>query len=91
MVVDTHALISDNVKFANLTLAIVDEQHRFGVRQRVALSDKGNADLLLMSATPIPRSLALTIYGDLNTTLITDLPAGRKQVDTRLIHPIRRE
>lgn len=91
LVVGTHALISDNVKFANLTLAIVDEQHRFGVRQRVALSDKGNADLMVMSATPIPRSLALTIYGDLNTTLITDLPAGRKQVDTRLIHPSRRD
>lgn len=91
LVIGTHALISEKVTFANLTLAVVDEQHRFGVRQRVALSDKGNADLLVMSATPIPRSLALTLYGDLDTTLIMDLPAGRKLVDTRLIHPSKRD
>ncbi len=91
VVVGTHALIADRVVFANLTLAIVDEQHRFGVRQRIALSDKGNADLLVMSATPIPRSLALTLYGDLNNTIIRDLPAGRRIVDTRLIHPSKRQ
>lgn len=91
ILVGTHALISDNVEFNNLTLAVVDEQHRFGVRQRVALSDKGNADLLVMSATPIPRSLALTVYGDLDVTIIREMPAGRKPVDTRLIHPNQRE
>lgn len=91
VVVGTHALISDNVKFANLTLAIVDEQHRFGVRQRLALSDKGIADLIVMSATPIPRSLALTLYGDLDTTIIEDMPKGRKKIDTRLIHPNHRD
>ena len=91
VVIGTHALISEQVEFGNLTLAIIDEQHRFGVRQRLALSDKGNADLLVMSATPIPRSLALTLYGDLNTTIIRELPAGRKPVDTRLIHPRQRD
>lgn len=88
--VGTHALITEKVKFKNLTLAIVDEQHRFGVRQRLALLDKGNADLLVMSATPIPRSLALTLYGDLETTEIRQLPQGRKEVDTRLVDPRRR-
>lgn len=91
VVVGTHALITDEVKFANLTLAVIDEQHRFGVRQRTALSEKGSADLLVMSATPIPRSLALTLYGDLNTTIIRDLPKGRKPIDTRLIHPNQRD
>ncbi len=90
VVVGTHALITDKVQFANLTLAIVDEQHRFGVRQRLALQGKGNADLLVMSATPIPRSLALTAYGDLDTSEIRDLPQGRQVVDTRLIDPNRR-
>ncbi|HBN95610.1 MAG TPA: DNA helicase RecG, partial [Firmicutes bacterium] len=66
------------------------EQHRFGVRQRSALLVKGNADLLVMSATPIPRSLALTMYGDLDTTEIRDLPAGRQVVDTRLVDPAKR-
>ena len=79
VVVGTHALITDEVKFANLTLAVIDEQHRFGVRQRTALSEKGSADLLVMSATPIPRSLALTLYGDLNTTIIRDLPKAESQ------------
>ncbi len=88
--VGTHALITDQVRFHRLTLAVVDEQHRFGVRQRLALSDKGHADLLVMSATPIPRSLALTVYGDLDTILIPDKPAGRHDVDTRLIHPNNR-
>lgn len=91
LVIGTHALISEKVEFANLTLAIVDEQHRFGVRQRIALTDKGSADLMVMSATPIPRSLALTLYGDLDTTVIYDLPHGRKMIDTRLIHPKQRD
>lgn len=91
VVVGTHALITDKVAFHNLSLAIVDEQHRFGVRQRSALLGKGNADLLVMSATPIPRSLALTMYGDLDTTEIRDLPAGRQVVDTRLVDPLRRD
>jgi ATP-dependent DNA helicase RecG len=89
--VGTHALITEKVSFQNLSLAIVDEQHRFGVRQRSALLGKGNADLLVMSATPIPRSLALTMYGDLDTTEIRDLPAGRTVVDTRLVDPTRRD
>jgi ATP-dependent DNA helicase RecG len=90
VVVGTHALITDKVSFRSLSLAIVDEQHRFGVRQRSALLVKGNADLLVMSATPIPRSLALTMYGDLDTTEIRDLPAGRQVVDTRLVDPAKR-
>ncbi|HHY09025.1 MAG TPA: ATP-dependent DNA helicase RecG [Firmicutes bacterium] len=90
VVVGTHALITEKVDFKNLTLAIVDEQHRFGVRQRLALLGKGNADLLVMSATPIPRSLALTAYGDLDTTEIRELPKGRHVVDTRLVHPNKR-
>ncbi|HPT83647.1 MAG TPA: ATP-dependent DNA helicase RecG [Limnochordia bacterium] len=90
VVVGTHALITDKVEYHNLTLAIVDEQHRFGVRQRAALLGKGNPDLLVMSATPIPRSLALTMYGDLDITEIRQLPANRQPVDTRLIHPAKR-
>ncbi|HBG02085.1 MAG TPA: ATP-dependent DNA helicase RecG [Firmicutes bacterium] len=91
VVVGTHALITEKVNFRHLSLAIVDEQHRFGVRQRSALLGKGNADLLVMSATPIPRSLALTLYGDLDTTEIRDLPKGRQLVDTRLVDPARRD
>ncbi|NLJ80593.1 MAG: ATP-dependent DNA helicase RecG [Firmicutes bacterium] len=91
VVVGTHALIVEKVNFKHLTLAIVDEQHRFGVRQRLALLGKGDADLLVMSATPIPRSLALTAYGDLDTTEIRELPRGRQRVDTRLIDPDKRE
>ncbi len=90
VVVGTHALITEKVNFRHLSLAIVDEQHRFGVRQRSALLGKGKADLLVMSATPIPRSLALSIYGDLDTTEIRDLPEGRRPVDTRLVDPARR-
>jgi len=90
VVVGTHALITEDVVFKNLTLAIIDEQHRFGVEQRQALGDSSAADVLVMSATPIPRSLALTMYGDLNVSTIRELPAGRKPVDTRLIHPSQR-
>jgi len=85
IVVGTHALIQDAVAFRRLGLAVVDEQHRFGVRQRVALADMGeNPDLLVMSATPIPRSLALTLYGDLDLSILDERPAGRKPVRTSM-------
>jgi len=85
VVVGTHALIQEDVEFANLGLAIVDEQHRFGVRQRWELFKKGKeeqADVLVMTATPIPRTLALTIYGDLDVSVIDELPPGRKPIVT---------
>ncbi|RYD04816.1 hypothetical protein N752_12890 [Desulforamulus aquiferis] len=83
VVVGTHALIQDQVTFKNLTLVVVDEQHRFGVRQRAALQDKGHKpDILVMTATPIPRTLALTLYGDLNISVIDMLPPGRQQIKT---------
>jgi ATP-dependent DNA helicase RecG len=85
LVIGTHALIQDAVSFARLGLAITDEQHRFGVRQRLALAAHGrNIDLLIMSATPIPRSLALTIYGDLDITILDELPPGRQKIRTVL-------
>lgn len=80
----THAIIQNDVGFKNLGLAIIDEQHRFGVKQRKALSDKGyNPDILLMSATPIPRTLALTLYGDLDISIIDEMPPGRTPIFTR--------
>jgi len=85
VVVGTHALLQEDVEFANLGLAIVDEQHRFGVRQRWELFKKGKgeqADVLVMTATPIPRTLALTIYGDLDVSVIDELPPGRKPILT---------
>lgn len=83
VVVGTHALIQESVSFQRLGLAIVDEQHRFGVRQRLALSSHGEApDVLVMSATPIPRSLALTLYGDLDLSTLDELPPGRTPVRT---------
>ena len=85
-IVGTHSLISDNVEFSKLGLVITDEQHRFGVRQRADLLAKGqNPHLLVMSATPIPRTLALMIYGDLDLSVIDELPPGRQAVDTMLI------
>ena len=85
VVVGTHAVIQETVTFRNLALTVVDEQHRFGVLQRAELYSKGeNPHILLMTATPIPRSLALTLYGDLDVTAIRELPAGRKPVVTRL-------
>ena len=76
--VGTHALIEDPVIFKDLQLAIIDEQHRFGVEQRATLRSKGdNPHLLVMTATPIPRSLALTIYGDLDPTVMDEMPPGR--------------
>ncbi len=90
--VGTHALIQDNVRFARLGLAIVDEQHRFGVMQRAALKKLGaNPDMLLMTATPIPRTLSLTIYGDLDVSAIDELPPGRKPVTTRIFHEGERQ
>ena len=87
VVVGTHALISDNVDFARLGLVITDEQHRFGVAQRAKLKEKSSqAHLLVMSATPIPRTLALTMYGDLDISRITEMPKGRQRVDTFVVN-----
>lgn len=86
IVIGTHALIEDEVEFSKLGLIIIDEQHRFGVDQRKKLRDKGiYANLLVMSATPIPRSLALSIYGDLDVSVIDKLPPGRKPIRTKWI------
>jgi ATP-dependent DNA helicase RecG len=86
IVVGTHALIEDDVIFNNLGLCITDEQHRFGVRQRALLTKKGeNPDVLVMTATPIPRTLALILYGDLDISIIDQLPPGRKKVKTYVI------
>ena len=91
LVVGTHALIEDNVVFPRLGLAIVDEQHRFGVRQRLALKDKGAAvHQLTMSATPIPRTLAMSYYADLDVSVLDELPPGRTPVATRLVAESRR-
>ena len=87
IIIGTHALISDNVDFANLGLVITDEQHRFGVGQRARLKEKSkSAHLLVMSATPIPRTLALAMYGDLDISKITDMPKGRQRVDTFVVN-----
>ena len=86
LVIGTHALISDKVEFADLALIIADEQHRFGVQQRAALSDKGDTPhVLVMSATPIPRTMALIVYGDLDVSVIDELPPGRQEIDTILV------
>jgi ATP-dependent DNA helicase RecG len=85
IVVGTHALFSGDVYYKNLKLVVIDEQHRFGVTQRALIMTKGeNPGLLMMSATPIPRSLALTVFGDMDVTSIKDMPPGRKQVITHL-------
>ena len=82
--VGTHALLQADVEFRRLGLAIVDEQHRFGVEQRQALMEKGtHPDVLVMTATPIPRTLALTIYGDLDVSVIDEMPPGRKPIVTK--------
>jgi ATP-dependent DNA helicase RecG len=92
VVVGTHALIQDTVDFKRLGLAVVDEQHRFGVMQRARMFSKGDRPhILLMTATPIPRSLAMTLYGDLDVSIIRDLPPGRSPVVTRLLFDNRRD
>ena len=92
LVCGTHALIEKDVEFNNLALVITDEQHRFGVSQRASLISKGAyPHTLIMSATPIPRSLALTIYGDLDISILDEVPSGRKAVKTYLIDSAKRE
>ena len=95
VVVGTTALIQENVDFANLGFVVVDEQHRFGVGQRAAARDKGGESavphLLVMSATPIPRSLALTVYGDLDVSVIDEMPPGRTPIKTKRFLPTDRE
>jgi len=85
LIVGTHALIEPDVQFASLAVAVVDEQHRFGVRQRAALHAKGAPHMLHMTATPIPRTLALAGYGDLDTSTLRELPRGRQPIDTRIV------
>ena len=86
LVVGTHAVLTDTVEFKNLGLAIVDEQHRFGVRQRGLLAGKAQSPhLLVMSATPIPRTLGLLMYGDLDISVLDELPPGRKPIKTWFI------
>ena len=90
LVVGTHALVQEGVSFKDLSLAIVDEQHRFGVHQRMALKAKGvgvgvDPDVLIMTATPIPRTLALTYYGDLDVVVLDELPSGRRPVETHVV------
>lgn len=90
LLIGTHALVQDRVKFKNLGLVIIDEQHRFGVAQRAKLAQKSVPHLLSMTATPIPRTLALTIYGDLDLTLLDEMPPGRKKVITIIVPPDQR-
>ena len=92
VVVGTHALIQQGVEFKNLSLVVVDEQHRFGVRQRAVFKEKGaTPDTLVMTATPIPRTLSLTLYGDLEVSVLDELPPGRKPVTTRMVELSERE
>ena len=92
LVIGTHALIEDPVIFANLQMTIIDEQHRFGVEQRAALRAKGdNPHLMVMTATPIPRSLALTVYGDLDLLIMDEMPPGRQEIETHLLLPREKE
>lgn len=92
LVVGTHALIQEGVDFDDLGLVVVDEQHRFGVRQRMAFGDRDpSPDTLIMSATPIPRSMAMTMYGDLDLSVLDELPPGRTAVRTSLRYPGRRD
>ena len=92
LVIGTHALITDNTQFKNLVLVVTDEQHRFGVAQRAKLLSKGNSPhLLVMSATPIPRTLGLIIFGDLDISIIDELPPGRQEIDTLLIDSSKRQ
>src|SRR5207237_7848896 len=91
IVVGTQALIQEELEFRELGLVVVDEQHRFGVAQRSALRQKGyNPHVLVMTATPIPRTLALTLYGDLDLQIIDELPPGRQSIRTRHLPPTYR-
>jgi ATP-dependent DNA helicase RecG len=94
MVVGTHALFQDEVQFKNLALVIIDEQHRFGVQQRLALRKRRRRALcphqLIMTATPIPRTLAMSAYADLDTSILDELPPGRTPVNTVLVTDTRR-
>ena len=91
IVIGTHSLIEDEVEFAKLGLVIIDEQHRFGVEQRGRLMKKGKMpDVLVMTATPIPRSLAMTVYGDLDLSVMRHLPKGRQPIMTRVIFEKKR-
>lgn len=92
IIVGTHAIIQDDIKFKRLGLVITDEQHRFGVKQREALVKKGHSpDVIVMSATPIPRTLALTLYSDLDISIIDTMPAGRQKVDTYVVDDSMRD
>ena len=92
IVIGTHAVIEGPVQFADLQFAVIDEQHRFGVEQRAELRSKGtNPHLLVMTATPIPRSLALTLYGDLDISVMNEMPAGRQPINTHVLRPQERE
>ena len=92
VIIGTHALITEGVEYKNLGLTVTDEQHRFGVRQRTELSRKGEApNVLVMSATPIPRTLSLILYGDLDISIIDELPPGRKGVKTRIVPEDKRQ
>lgn len=92
MAVGTHALIQESVNFKDLAFAVIDEQHRFGVAQRSALRQKGyTPHVLVMSATPIPRTLALTVYGDLDLSILDEMPPGRQQIRTKWLEPPERE
>lgn len=93
VIIGTHALISDGVEFADLRLVITDEQHRFGVRQRTKLEGKGDTPphVMVMSATPIPRSLSLVLYGDLDVSIVDELPPGRRSVQTRIVPEEKRQ
>ena len=89
--IGTHALIQEDVAFARLGVVIADEQHRFGVRQRAALAQGSQADILIMSATPIPRTMTMVLYGDLDISVLSGLPPGRKPVKTHLVPAQKRE
>jgi ATP-dependent DNA helicase RecG len=92
ILIGTHALVQKDLEFSKLGLVVVDEQHRFGVEQRSALREKGfNPHMLVMTATPIPRTLALTLYGDLDLSIINELPPGRQTVKTKWLRPDQRE
>ncbi len=92
IVIGTHALLESPVEFRDLQFVVIDEQHRFGVEQRAVLRSKGsNPHLLVMTATPIPRSLALTLYGDLDVSVLDEMPVGRQPIETHLLHPLDRE